>query len=129
MRAMVKASAGTDAHARILATVRRIPRGRVATYGQVARLAGMPGHARLAGYALHGCGDPSVPWHRVINAQGRVSLPEADGQASFQRVLLEAEGVLFVKDRVDLERFGWKARTSGRSERRSEASTGKGGRR
>lgn len=120
MRTMVKASTGSDAHARILATVRRIPRGRVASYGQVARLAGMPGHARMAGYALHGCPDPSVPWHRVINAQGRISLPEADGQAAFQRALLEAEGVRFVGGRVDLERFGWKvarARPAGRAKR------------
>lgn len=113
MRAMVKASTGTDAHARLLATVRRIPRGRVASYGQVARLAGMPGHARMAGYALHGCPDPSVPWHRVINAQGRIPLPEADGQAAFQRALLEAEGVRFVRGRVDLERFGWKPAGAG----------------
>jgi len=98
-------------HKRIYAVVKRIPRGRVATYGQVAALAGFPRHARLAGYALHALRedrDPAVPWHRVINAQGRISLGEFDG-ADLQRELLEAEGVLFQSNgRVDLARFGWK---------------------
>ena len=100
-------------HERILAVVRRIPRGRVATYGQVAFLAGMPRHARLVGYALHQC-PPGVPWQRVINARGEISLSEEDGQAAFQRVLLESEGVAFREGRVDLSRFGWKPRAERR---------------
>lgn len=87
--------------------VRRIPRGRVSSYGRVARAAGVPGRARLVGYALHALESDDVPWHRVINARGAVSLPEADGQAALQRALLEAEGVVFEDGRVDLDRFGW----------------------
>lgn len=99
----------------ILRVVRRIPKGRVATYGEVARLAGMPGHARQVGYALAGLSDPpagatvprsaSVPWQRVINARGEISLPGEAGEV--QRALLRAEGVKFdARGRVDLARFG-----------------------
>ncbi len=100
----------SPSYERIYGVVRRIPRGRVASYGQVAKAAGLPGHARLVGYALAALGDGrSVPWQRVINAQGRVSprsMPEVD---SLQRRLLEAEGVVFdVHGRVDLGRFRWR---------------------
>lgn len=93
----------------ILRVVRRIPKGRVATYGEVARLAGMPGHARQVGYALAGLSDPSgpasVPWQRVINARGEISLPGEAGEV--QRALLRAEGVkLDARGRVDLATFG-----------------------
>jgi methylated-DNA-protein-cysteine methyltransferase-like protein len=96
---------------RIHEIVKRIPRGRVATYGQIARLAGMPGHARQVGYALHALPEGSrVPWHRVVNAQGRSSLAE-DG-ALLQRALLEREGVVFdASGRVDLARYGWHPRS------------------
>ena len=82
---------------RIYAVVRRIPSGRVATYGQVARAAGLPRQARQVGYALHALPDDhDVPWHRVINAQGRISMrragPDSEDQ---QRFLLEREGVEF----------------------------------
>ena len=100
-------SAG-GAYARIYAIVRRIPRGRVATYGQVAELAGLAGHARQVGYALHALRDGSaVPWHRVINAQGRISSPPRSGPWREQRRRLEAEGVVFIGGRVNLARFGW----------------------
>ena len=95
----------------IYQTVRRIPYGRVATYGQVARLAGLPRQARLVGYALHSVTpDQKVPWHRVINARGEISaLPDPDSRLN-QRYLLESEGVVFdERDRVDLQQFGWKA--------------------
>jgi methylated-DNA-protein-cysteine methyltransferase-like protein len=97
------------AYARIYAVVRRIPKGRVATYGEVAELAGIPGHARQVGYALHALGPGSVvPWQRVINAQGRVSPRSAPGFDLMQRRLLEDEGVVFGPDgRVDLERHRW----------------------
>jgi len=105
-----KASPASSSYARIYRTIRRIPRGRVATYGQIARLAGFPNHARLVGYALHNLrdnSDPSVPWHRVINAQGRISLGEFSG-ADLQQTLLEAEGICFDPNRrIDLRRFGW----------------------
>jgi methylated-DNA-protein-cysteine methyltransferase-like protein len=101
-----------DLHARILAVVRRIPRGRVATYGQVARLAGIGPHPRLVGYALAALPSGSdVPWHRVVNAQGRVSPRAQPGADALQRALLEREGLaLDARGRVDLGRRGWRPR-------------------
>ncbi|HZL86592.1 MAG TPA: MGMT family protein [Candidatus Krumholzibacteria bacterium] len=97
----------------IAAVVRRIPRGRVATYGQVAALAGLPGHARLVGYTLHALPDNSpVPWHRVINTRGEVSPRGERGAELLQRALLEGEGVVFdARGRVALDRFAWRGRT------------------
>lgn len=95
---------------RIYAVVRRIPEGRVATYGQVAALAGLPGQPRLVGYALHQCPPgEDLPWQRVINARGEVSArSSAEGAENLQRALLEAEGVRFsAKGRVDLDQFRW----------------------
>ena len=94
----------------IYGIVNRIPRGKVATYGQIAILAGMPGHARQVGYALHSLPDGSeVPWQRVINRNGRISLrayPEAE---YIQRALLEAEGVLFDdQGRISLAKYQWR---------------------
>jgi methylated-DNA-protein-cysteine methyltransferase-like protein len=99
----------TGTYARIYAIVSRIPRGRVATYGQVAELVGLPGHARQVGYALHALAEQSaVPWQRVINAEGRVSPRSVPGFDAVQRGLLELEGVAFRPDgRVDLERHRW----------------------
>jgi methylated-DNA-protein-cysteine methyltransferase-like protein len=95
----------------IWSTVRRIPRGKVATYGQVATLSGLDGHARQVGYALHNLPERSdVPWHRVINHRGEISPRSAGDSHELQRMLLEAEGVeLDVRGRVDLRRFGWTA--------------------
>ncbi|MDH3521474.1 MAG: MGMT family protein [Myxococcales bacterium] len=100
------------AYERIYSVVRRIPRGRVATYGQVARLAGMPGHARQVGYALHALPESrDVPWQRVLNAQGRVSPRAEPDWEQIQRQLLEREGVRFdTSGRTDLERYGWRPR-------------------
>jgi methylated-DNA-protein-cysteine methyltransferase-like protein len=102
----------SSSYERIWSVVRRIPRGRVATYGQVARIAGLPRHARLVGYALNALEDgraKTVPWQRVINAQGKVSPRAFAGSEAVQRKLLEREGVRFdARDRVDLERFGWR---------------------
>lgn len=96
-------------YSRIYAVVRRIPAGKVATYGQVANLAGLPGHARQVGYALHALTDEqNVPWHRVINARGGISLRSERGYDDLQRRLLEAEGVVFDgDDKVSLEDFGY----------------------
>ena len=97
---------------RIYEIVRRIPAGKVATYGQVAALAGARGHARQVGYALHGLPDGAdVPWHRVINARGQISVRSSPGSGVDQRRLLEAEGVEFDHlERIDLSRFRWRAR-------------------
>jgi len=100
---------------RFYAIVRRVPRGKVATYGQIATLAGMKGHARQVGYALNALPNgSSVPWHRVINAQGKVS-PRADpSYVTIQQRLLEAEGVeIGAGERISLKRFGWKPISKG----------------
>jgi methylated-DNA-protein-cysteine methyltransferase related protein len=102
----------SDPYQRIYAVVRRIPRGRIATYGQVAQLADLGGHARQVGYALHSldAGD-RIPWHRVLNAQGRVSARSEPGGDRVQRALLEREGVRFDgAGRADLARYGWRPR-------------------
>ena len=90
--------------------VRKIPRGRVATYGQIAELAGLEGHARQVGYALHNLPDRSdVPWHRVVNAKGEISPRSAGDSHELQRMLLEAERVsLDARGRIDLKHYRWK---------------------
>lgn len=89
--------------------VRRIPRGKVATYGQIARLAGMPRCARTVGYSMAACRDPSVPCHRVVDRLGGTKAAFDVHAPGVQRALLEAEGVLFLPDgRVDLEQCLWK---------------------
>jgi methylated-DNA-protein-cysteine methyltransferase-like protein len=101
------------AYRRVYAVVRRIPRGRVATYGQVAALAGLRGHARQVGYALHALGVTTVPWHRVINSRGEVSPRSAPGWDEIQRELLEDEGVYFdARGRVDLASKVWRPRNA-----------------
>lgn len=93
---------------RIWAVVRRIPAGRVASYGQVAREAGLGRGARLVGRALGAYeGDEPLPWHRVINAQGKISLPPDSRSAREQRRRLESEGVVFVNGRVAMKRYAW----------------------
>jgi methylated-DNA-protein-cysteine methyltransferase-like protein len=98
---------------KIWRVVGRIPRGKVATYAQVARLAGLVNGARQVGYALHALppGFP-VPWHRVINAQGRISFPIAHPAHRRQKQLLAGEGVLFVGGKVDRERYRWRGTRS-----------------
>jgi methylated-DNA-protein-cysteine methyltransferase-like protein len=100
----------TRTYVRIWKVVRRIPRGRVATYGQIAELAGLGGHARQVGYALHSLPDSNdVPWHRVINARGEVSPRTAGDSHELQRLLLEDEGVEFdLRGRVDLKKYQWR---------------------
>lgn len=100
-----------EAYEKIYAVIRRIPPGRVATYGQIAALAGLPGRARLVGASLRDLPEGApVPWQRVINAQGTVSTrPGGLGVAEgYQRHLLEEEGVeLNESGRIDFERFRW----------------------
>ncbi len=109
------ASPGAQANTydRIYAVVRRIPKGRVATYGQVAELAGLKGHARQVGYALHALRNEQrrVPWQRVINARGECSARSEPGAEHVQRQMLEREGVAFdARGRVDLGRHRWRPR-------------------
>lgn len=100
-------------------SARRIPRGHVSTYGTVAALAGFAGQPRLAGYALHNLPvGADVPWQRVINAAGRISLPGKAGE--LQRRLLEAEGVVFRGRTIDLTVYGWPRTLSTRTSRRRQ---------
>lgn len=113
MPAMARASAkrpGPESRwRRYYRVVERIPPGRVATYGQIAALAGFPGNAREVGYALAALPEETdLPWQRVINARGEVSLRREPGRDGFQRHLLEEEGISFgPAGRVDLARFAW----------------------
>ena len=104
-----------EASRRIVEIIRRIPKGRVASYGQIAALAGDPRGARRVARLLHSSSDRQrLPWHRVINASGRISLPRGAGY-ELQRAMLEREGVVFVRDAVSWERFGWVMRTPSRT--------------
>ena len=117
-------SAGTALPSRyqiIYSVVRRIPTGRVASYGQVARVAGMVNAARQVGYALHALpAGSTVPWHRVLNAQGAISLRNHHGLT--QRLLLAGEGVRFdARGRADLARFGWKPRRASATKKKGRS--------
>jgi methylated-DNA-protein-cysteine methyltransferase related protein len=90
---------------RVYDIVRQVPRGHVTTYGDVARLVGPGCDARVVGYAMAACPD-DVPWQRVINSQGKISLKGEAAQK--QRLRLEAEGIAFdPRGRIDLKRFRW----------------------
>lgn len=94
------------AYISIWRSVKKIPRGRVSTYGVIARLAGFPRQARLVGYALHSLPEGAeVPWQRVVNARGEVSLPASGARR--QKFLLAAEGVRFKGGRIPLDVYGW----------------------
>lgn len=94
--------------AAILAVVRRIPRGRVTTYGAVAARAGLPRQARLVGKVLGGLeGDSGVPWQRVVAAGGRIAFPAGSDARERQIARLLADGVDAARGRVDLTRYGW----------------------
>jgi methylated-DNA-protein-cysteine methyltransferase-like protein len=103
----------SDRYERIYATVRRVPKGRVATYGQIATLAGLPGCARQVGYALYALDETNrVPWQRVINARGQVSSRSEPGMEPIQQQLLEREGVRFdASGRISLQRYQWQPRS------------------
>lgn len=97
-------------YATIYAVVRQIPEGQVATYGQVAQLAGLPRRARLVGYALYRVTEEDdVPWQRVINAKGEISeSPFRNGTDYWQRSLLEREGIVFSPaGKINLKTYGW----------------------
>jgi methylated-DNA-protein-cysteine methyltransferase-like protein len=101
--------------------VKEIPRGRVTTYGTLAKKLRLPGGARAVGYAMaatpRGRG---IPWHRVMGAGGKIRMPEP--YASMQRRLLESEGVVFDYSHVNMERYGWFPASRGKSSRKSKRS-------
>ena len=92
----------------VYALVRRIPRGRTVTYGQVAAMLGRPRAARAVGGAMRRC-PAGVPWHRVLNASGRISRRKRAASMLTQRMLLEREGVTMRRGRVDLAHHAWDA--------------------
>lgn len=93
---------------KVIETIRRIPYGKVATYGQIAAMAGSPRRARHVGNILQKYSDSEdLPWFRVINSRGQISLPSYGGY-EVQRALLQQEGIEFnAQDTVDLKKFGW----------------------
>lgn len=97
---------------RIYDVIKRIPKGKVATYGQVAKLAGLPRHARQVGFALAALPEGArVPWQRVVNAAGKVSAREHPNSQERQRALLEREKVSFdERGRIEFAASGWKAK-------------------
>lgn len=104
---------GRNFYFRVYNLVRRIPRGTVATYGQVAALLGTPRAARMVGWALNGLKPGThVPWQRVINREGRLSIVNARATPDMQAALLRAEGVVVEERRgnfyVDLKKYGWR---------------------
>jgi methylated-DNA-protein-cysteine methyltransferase-like protein len=98
-------------YTKVYATVKKIPKGRVATYGQIANILGSPRAARAVGYALNALQKndlQAVPWQRVINAKGEISFKGDTIRANLQRKLLEQEGIVFnVVAQIDLSRYGW----------------------
>ncbi len=95
---------------KIYDVISKIPKGKVATYKQIAELAGVAGHARMIGYALNKLPEGSnVPWHRVINSKGKISYSiSRNGHDDLQKILLINEGVQFsVSDVIDLNKFGY----------------------
>ena len=93
----------------IFQVIAQIPYGRVASDGQIARLAGIPKHSRLVGYVLkHMDADSSLPWYRVINSQGKISLSKLNDQGqNIQAQLLLAEGILVIGNKVKMKEFQW----------------------
>jgi methylated-DNA-protein-cysteine methyltransferase-like protein len=101
----------SDFNRAVLKCLSRVPRGRVVTYGQVATMAGNPRAARQVVRVLHASSDSEkLPWHRVVNRDGKISLPRGSGY-ELQRAMLRDEGVAFDSDdRIDLSTFLWKPR-------------------
>jgi methylated-DNA-protein-cysteine methyltransferase-like protein len=97
-----------DACQAILNVLNLVPPGRVCTYGKIAELAGHPGKARFVGYILKNLPDDStLPWHRIVNAQGRISFPPHSEKHALQCSLLANEGVFLVRERISLRTTLW----------------------
>ena len=98
----------SPAAAAILRVVAKIPKGKVATYGQVAAIAGLPRRARLVGTTLKVEDTRDVPWHRVLRADGRIAFPAGSEPFEQQRRRLEREGIAVKAGKVALDRYGWR---------------------
>jgi methylated-DNA-protein-cysteine methyltransferase-like protein len=99
----------SDKQERIWQVVSQIPKGKVASYGQVAKLADLPGYARYVGYVMKKLpAGSNLPWYRVVNSRGTISFKPGSRQYQAQKSQLEAEGVVFIKGRFSMARYGWK---------------------
>ncbi|ENW82185.1 hypothetical protein F909_01261 [Acinetobacter sp. ANC 3929] len=98
-----------ELHRQILEVIALIPYGKVASYGQIAKLVGLPKHARLVGYVLkHLDIESTIPWYRVINSQGKISVTRINERGeNIQQNLLEQEGIYLLNGKVSLKIFGW----------------------
>ncbi|KXZ67328.1 MGMT family protein [Acinetobacter venetianus] len=98
-----------ELHRQILEVIALIPYGKVATYGQIAKLAGIPKHARLVGYVLkHLDQESRIPWHRVINSQGKISVMRINEKGgNIQQQLLADEGIYLLNNKINLKVFSW----------------------
>lgn len=97
-----------DNREKIWQVVAQIPKGKVATYGQVARLAELPGYARCVGYTMKSLpAGTRLPWFRVVNSQGRLSFPHDSSQYQSQKSKLESEGIAFIGGRFSLKKYQW----------------------
>lgn len=95
-------------HEIVYQIIASIPKGKVTSYGQIAKLAGYPNHARIVGNILKNLpSDTSLPWHRVINSQGKISFPQNSTAYNRQRLLLEKEGVSFKNSKVMSQYLAW----------------------
>lgn len=93
---------------RVIELIRLVPKGKVATYGLIARLAGNPRGSRGVGWILHSCTDKyKLPWQRIIKSDGRLSFPVDSGKFITQCTKLKAEGILIINSRVDLKKYLW----------------------
>ena len=127
MASLTSPAPGRSMDREVYGIVRRIPPGRIATYGQLAALLGRPRAARAVGGAMRRC-PPGVPWHRVVNAQGAISRRKRAASMLTQRMLLEREGVALRRGRVDLARHGWDAATQATRARRRGRPAARAGR-
>ena len=85
-----------------------IPKGKVASYGQIAKLAGLPGYARYVGYTMKTLpANTKLPWFRVVNSQCSISFKKGTKQYLLQKSLLEKEGIVFIKGNFLLDKYGW----------------------
>ena len=104
-----KKAADVNWYKEVWKVVSEIPPGHVLTYGEVARLSGLPKAARRVSQALRRApGDMKLPWHRVINSQGKISFPENSNGWQRQKDMLETEGVVFLNGKVDLDQYGYR---------------------
>ncbi|WMS86509.1 MGMT family protein [Pleionea litopenaei] len=96
-----------DKPQKIISVVKLIPKGSVASYGQVADLAGLPRRARLVGKVLREADDSSLPWHRVLRANGTIAFEAQSEQGQHQTARLNQEGIVVVSNKVDLKKYQW----------------------